>query len=856
MKRLFTTLFLMTVLFGSIQAQIVINEIMYNSPDGGQDSTEYIELFNNSGATVDLSGWNFTQGIDLTFAAGTSIAANSYLLVAGDAQAMMDAFGVTAIQWESGGLSNGGEDIELVDASGVVIDLVDYDDSLPWPSGADGNGPSLELCSPDQENNSAANWFDATNPTGTIFEGIEVLGTPGAANTAVCPAVDVMVEVSSNVFTPADITIFAGQTVGWNNVGGFHNVNGTLDTYPNNPEGFGNGAPSNAAWTYSYTFTEVGFYDYQCDPHVGLGMVGTVTVLPVPANDIVISEIMYNIPGADNNFDFIEITNIGDAAVNLEGYTFSMGFDFTFPAVTIQPGEYLVLSEDASAFNATFGTNVLSWTGGGLSDAGEDITLLDADGELVDMVVYNDAGGWPEIADGEGPSLILCDLEADNSQPESWGFSTTNTNVISGGSGNFIYATPGAANDACSTTPYIFFENGLEDVNEGDIMATFRLSMANVGDMDTASVTLNIVGGTAIDGTDYVLNSSLVTFGSDGAGGVSDGVFSISLLDDIIVEGSETIILNLSDADGAVIASVGNLVITIVDNDGIDPDFYPLLEIQDVTTVDGEGVVDSINTTCELRGVVYGVNLSPGGLLFTIVDKNDNDDGIAVFSGDTDYDYDVNEGDEVSVIGTIGQFFGLQQIVADSVFLLSANNDLFAPEFTTNLGEDEESKLIRINDLTIVSVDPGTTGDNYTVTNGTDEFVMRIDADTELFGTTLPSNFDAIGIGGQFDTDAPFSEGYQFLPRYMEDIIDLVNTNDPTLANDIQMMPNPVTDQLFVKSDLNIDQVLIHNNLGQLVSSFNNISNQEINVSTYTNGVYHISFIVKDRTWTTLFVKQ
>jgi len=42
-------------------------------------------------------------------------------------------------------------------------------------------------------------------------------------------------------------------------------------------------------------------------------MVGTVTVLPVPPNDIVISEIMYNIPGADNNFDFIELTNIGDA---------------------------------------------------------------------------------------------------------------------------------------------------------------------------------------------------------------------------------------------------------------------------------------------------------------------------------------------------------------------------------------------------------------------------------------------------------------------------------------------------------------------------------------------------------------
>ncbi len=845
-------------MIGFMQAQIVINEIMYNTPDAGQDSTEYIELFNNSNAAVDLTGWSFSEGVTHTFESGTSIAANGYLLVAGDAQAMMDAYGVTAIQWTSGGLSNGGEDIALVDLGGNEIDIVEYDDGLPWPSDPDGNGSSLELCSPNKDNSSAANWFAATTPTGAIFDGIEVLGTPGTANTATCPAADVMVEVSSNVFTPADITIFVGETVEWNNVGGNHNVNGSLATYPDNPEGFANGAPSTAFWTFSHTFTEVGFYNYQCDPHVGLGMVGTVTVLPIPANDIVISEIMYNIPGAGNEFDYIELTNIGDDAVNLEGYNFSAGVEFTFPAMMIQPGEYMVIVEDDSAFNATFGTNAISWTDGGLNDGGEDITLLDANGELVDMVIYNDAAGWPEIADGEGPSLILCDLEGDNSQPESWGFSTTNTNIVSGGSGNLLYGTPGAANDACSSTPYIFFENVLDNVGEGEATASFSLSLANTGDMDMASVTLNIVGGSATDGTDYVLNNTLVEFDSDGNGGVSEGEFSISLLDDTEVEGSETIVLNLSDANGAIIASTGNMVITIVDNDGIDPDFYPLLDIQDVTTTNDQGIVDSIDVTAEIRGVVYGVNLFPDGLLFTIVDKNDNDDGIAVFSGGTDFGYTVAEGDEVSVIGTIGQFRGLQQINADSVFVLSNGNPLFGPEFTTELDESTESKLVRVNNLSIVSVTPGAAGDNYTVTDGTNEYTMRIDADTELFGTTLPANFDAIGIGGQFNPspDAPFDGGYQFLPRYAADILDPTNTNDPTLANDIQIMPNPVRDQLFIKSDLNIDQVLIHNNLGQLVNVYNSVANQNIDVSNYTSGVYHVSFIVEDRTWTTMFVKQ
>jgi len=127
MKRLFTTLFLLTLITGFTKAQIVINEIMYNSPDAGQDSTEYIELFNNSGSTVDLTGWSFTEGVSHTFASGTTIGANGFLLIAGDAQAMMDAYGVVAIQWESGGLNNGGETILLTDIGGNEIDMVTYD---------------------------------------------------------------------------------------------------------------------------------------------------------------------------------------------------------------------------------------------------------------------------------------------------------------------------------------------------------------------------------------------------------------------------------------------------------------------------------------------------------------------------------------------------------------------------------------------------------------------------------------------------------------------------------------------------------------------------------------------------------
>ncbi|MBT5089494.1 MAG: hypothetical protein HOM24_00270, partial [Flavobacteriales bacterium] len=85
-----------------------------------------------------------------------------------------------------------------------------------------------------------------------------------------------------NTFYPNSLTINIGDTVNWVNTGGSHNVNATLVTFPNNPEGFGN-AVSSSAWTFQWVFTLSGTYDYQCDPHAGMGMVGQVIVNSIPA---------------------------------------------------------------------------------------------------------------------------------------------------------------------------------------------------------------------------------------------------------------------------------------------------------------------------------------------------------------------------------------------------------------------------------------------------------------------------------------------------------------------------------------------------------------------------------------------
>ena len=160
---------------------IVINEIMYNSPESGTDTLEFIELYNNGAEMVNLENWYFSQGVDFTFP-GYDLGAGQYVVVAYSADVMLDAFGVVALQWTSGGLSNGGEDIELRNAAGDIVDYVDYDDGSGWPKAPDEYGPSLALVDPSSDNELAENWKPETVFAFDHIEGIPVYASPGAMN--------------------------------------------------------------------------------------------------------------------------------------------------------------------------------------------------------------------------------------------------------------------------------------------------------------------------------------------------------------------------------------------------------------------------------------------------------------------------------------------------------------------------------------------------------------------------------------------------------------------------------------------------------------------------------------------------
>ena len=178
----------------SPEGSVVLNEILYHPvvPDAS-----FIEIFNTStNLTFDLSNWRL-RGADFTFPEGAFITNRQYLLLVKNRAVFSQVYGSSNfITGEfNGQLDHGGETLTLerplarVTTNGampetnivyVVVDRVKYDDQLPWPSRADGAGPSLQLIDANQDNSRVSNWGAGAawinfSRTGNIGSGTNVL---------------------------------------------------------------------------------------------------------------------------------------------------------------------------------------------------------------------------------------------------------------------------------------------------------------------------------------------------------------------------------------------------------------------------------------------------------------------------------------------------------------------------------------------------------------------------------------------------------------------------------------------------------------------------------------------------------
>lgn len=126
----------------------------------------WVELFNRSSNTVDLTGWRLDEGIDYRFAPGKSLAPGAYLVIAKDAGYMQSIYpALDVVGPFTNRLSRGSDYFVLKDPNNNIADEVRYFDGGRWPEYADGGGSSLELRDPRSDNTAAEAWA-ASDETG------------------------------------------------------------------------------------------------------------------------------------------------------------------------------------------------------------------------------------------------------------------------------------------------------------------------------------------------------------------------------------------------------------------------------------------------------------------------------------------------------------------------------------------------------------------------------------------------------------------------------------------------------------------------------------------------------------------
>jgi hypothetical protein len=131
-----------------------------------------------------------------------------------------------------------------------------------------------------------------------------------------------------------------------------------------------------------------------------------------------ITEIMYHSPSG-SNFDYIELQNISDKTLNLDGVQFLEGVEFVFPNMELEAGEYVVVASNLAAFRSMYGMgpSVAGVYSGGLSGGGEDIVLTLAWPLDAAIMRFGYSDRWYPTTDGGGQSLHIIDATA---HPATW----------------------------------------------------------------------------------------------------------------------------------------------------------------------------------------------------------------------------------------------------------------------------------------------------------------------------------------------------------------------------------------------------------------------------------------------------
>ena len=269
---------------------------------------------------------------------------------------------------------------------------------------------------------------------------------------------------------------------------------------------------------------------------------------------------MYNSPSED--LEFIEFYNNSTDTINLAGYQIVAGVSFNFPNERLAPGELFVVTNDSLVYDRFYIPWVIAYQyQGSLNNDGELIAVTDNQQDTIIKLAYDDRAPWPHLADGLGPSIVLCDPNSPMDDPHSWDI-FHDFSFYGLLTGEDVNADPGRTNTCLDDYEFWVSDQDRHLFSEAAGIVEIPIYLAKTYNEDQTVIIWNL--GTATAGEDYRVIQDTLTFL---AGQTSPEYFIVELIDDSLSESYEAISIHLNSMEGDTIinflTSIG-----ILDNDG------------------------------------------------------------------------------------------------------------------------------------------------------------------------------------------------------------------------------------------------------------------------------------------------
>jgi hypothetical protein len=463
---------------------VVITEFMPDpDPVAGLPNAEYVEIYNRSTKTFDLSGWKISDSGSPVDLSSFLLMPDSFLILCSTTNATQLSFlgSVMGISSFPSLNNTGGDDVIVYDNNSVILDKVHYDETFYGDDAKDDGGWSIERIDPDFTCSNDANWKASVDPAG---------GTPGKVNSVDGAFSDLSAPrlLRACLDDSVHVTLFFSEPVPDT---ALSNVQNYLIGY----EDVGNITPVTAAAPaadgMSVTLT------FGMSAASGLWSVMVVATVadcagnpvanstayfaapePAAAGDILINEVLFSVDNGAT--DFAELYNASQKVIDL-GTLQINNYSITNATANVPqilsagcflmfPATYLVLSDDGDGIKSHYQVQnpdaFLDMAFPELLTEEDILVLKDNASEVIDSLHYYSSWHFPLLNDVHNVSLERLSAGRPTNEAQNWHSASQNSGFATPGFRNSQYSDGGAGSTDVTVQPEVFSpdNDGLNDV--------------------------------------------------------------------------------------------------------------------------------------------------------------------------------------------------------------------------------------------------------------------------------------------------------------------------------------------------------------------------------------------------------